>query len=51
VLWACGMGGYGIQTAMGNARFLAGLIHRGMVPADMQDVGLDAKALSPTRYH
>jgi D-arginine dehydrogenase len=45
--WLAGQGGYGIQTAEGMAKFAAGLIFDGKLPAD---IGLDASMLSPARF-
>lgn len=50
VMWVAGLGGYGIQTALGNARYIAGLVHRGVVPEDLSDYGVNAHALSPKRF-
>ncbi len=47
--WLAGQGGYGIMTAPALARFSAGLIVEGSVPADLLTLGLTAQDLSPQR--
>jgi D-arginine dehydrogenase len=48
--WLAGLGGYGIQTAMGNAKLFAGLIHAGTVPDELSRVGFDLAKVSPDRF-
>lgn len=47
--WIAGLGGYGIQTAMGNARVMAALAQGAPPPQDMLDSGLDASKIAPAR--
>jgi len=45
-----GQGGYGIQTAPAMSRLAAALIDGRPVPPDLAELGVDEKALSPTRF-
>jgi D-arginine dehydrogenase len=45
-----GQGGYGIQSAPALARYSAGLILGGDIPADLKAQGLSAADLSPVRF-
>jgi D-arginine dehydrogenase len=47
--WLAGQGGYGIQTAPAVARAAAVLIAGGRLPPEVEDLGVDAGALSPRR--
>ena len=47
--WLAGQGGYGIQTAPSMGRVSAALVAGREVPADLQDFGVSAAALSPAR--
>lgn len=48
--WMAGLGGYGIQTAMGNAKLIAGLVHEGKVPQELKKWGFDESKISPNRF-
>lgn len=48
-IWMAGLGGYGIQTCMGNARMIAGVFKQNL-PEDMLDAGLDPATISPKRF-
>ena len=48
--WLAGLGGYGIQTSLGNARLIAGLVHEGRVPADLEENGLELRVVTPNRF-
>ena len=48
--WLAGQGGYGIQTAPALARLGAALACREALPLDLLSLGLEAAALSPTRF-
>lgn len=47
--WLAGQGGYGFQTAPALSWSAAGLILRGALPPGIEDLGVTAEALSPTR--
>ena len=47
--WLAGQGGFGIMTSPAAARTAASLIVRGSLPADLEELGLTAEQLSPTR--
>ncbi|TPW05639.1 MAG: FAD dependent oxidoreductase [Alphaproteobacteria bacterium] len=48
--WLVGQGGYGIQTAPAMARLAAALaLDRGL-PADLADMGFDARSVAPGRF-
>ena len=47
--WLAGQGGYGIQTSPAMARTAAALALGRGLPADIQDQGVEAAALSPAR--
>jgi D-arginine dehydrogenase len=47
--WLGGQGGYGFQTASAMARLASALISGKSIPADIQDQGVTADALSPAR--
>ncbi len=47
--WLAGQGGYGFQTAPAMARAAASLVDRRDVPAELDDRGVTAAALSPGR--
>lgn len=47
--WLAGQGGYGIQTAPSMGRVSAALAAGQDIPADLQDYGVTAAALSPGR--
>jgi len=49
--WLAGQGGYGIQTAPAMARLAAALIKGRPVPPDLAALGVEEKALSPTRFN
>jgi D-arginine dehydrogenase len=44
------LGGYGIQTAMGNAVCIAGLYHNGQFPEKIIKLGLEPSAICPARF-
>ncbi len=48
--WLAGQGGYGIQTAPSMGRVSAALATGRPVPADIQEYGVRADALSPARF-
>lgn len=48
--WLAGQGGYGFQTAPAIARLAAALISGASVPADIQNLGVTADALAPSRF-
>jgi len=48
--WLAGQGGYGFQTCSAMARAAAALALGRPVPADLQDLGVSAAALSPARF-
>jgi D-arginine dehydrogenase len=48
--WLAGQGGYGFQTASAMARLAGALISAKTIPADIQDQGVTAEALTPARY-
>ncbi len=48
--WLAGQGGYGIQTAPSMGRLTAELAIGHEVPVDLQDLGVQAAALSPARF-
>jgi D-arginine dehydrogenase len=48
--WCAGQGGYGIQTAPAMGRATAALVRGEGLPADIQDEGIEAAALSPARF-
>jgi D-arginine dehydrogenase len=48
--WLAGQGGYGFQTCAAMARTAAALVMGRPVPADLQDLGVTAAALSPARF-
>ncbi|MCB2103047.1 MAG: FAD-binding oxidoreductase, partial [Rhodobacterales bacterium] len=48
--WLAGQGGYGIQTAPAMGRTAAALAAGDPLPADLQDLGVMAAALSPGRF-
>ena len=47
--WLAGQGGYGIQTAPGLGRTVAALARGKPIPADLADLGVDARNLAPHR--
>lgn len=47
--WLAGQGGYGIQTAPSMGRVSAALVAGQDIPGDLQDFGVAAAALSPSR--
>ena len=47
--WLAGQGGTGVQTAPAAARLAASLILREASPRDLQDLGLSADVVSPSR--
>jgi D-arginine dehydrogenase len=47
--WLAGQGGYGIQTAPAMSRFAAALAMHRPIPLDIQEEGLEPRALSPSR--
>jgi D-arginine dehydrogenase len=47
--WFAGQGGYGIQTAPALARAGASLLVEGVLPDDLQDLGLTPQDLAPAR--
>jgi D-arginine dehydrogenase len=47
--WLAGQGGYGIQTAPAVARASAALLLGRPLPADIADLGIDARDLAPDR--
>jgi D-arginine dehydrogenase len=49
LFWLAGQGGYGVMTAPAVAQLAAGLILEGKMPQALQDTGLDAEALAPSR--
>lgn len=48
-VWACGQGGYGIQTAPAAARAIAAIASGKPLPSDIADLGVTKDALSPAR--
>ena len=48
--WLAGQGGYGIQTAPSMGRVSAALAAGDDIPADLQEFGVRAAALSPSRF-
>ncbi len=48
--WLVGQGGYGIQTSPALSRLAAELVRGHGVPADLQDQGVSASDLAPTRF-
>jgi len=48
--WLGGQGGYGIQTAPCMARLAAALAMDETVPSDLEDLGVEAGAISPRRF-
>ncbi len=48
--WLAGQGGYGIQTAPSLGRVSAALACGEGIPADLEDLGVTAAALSPGRF-
>ncbi|MCW5731845.1 MAG: FAD-binding oxidoreductase [Alphaproteobacteria bacterium] len=48
--WLAGQGGYGIQTAPAMGRLVAELARGLPMPADLEDLGARAAALSPARF-
>ncbi len=48
--WLAGQGGYGIQSAPGAGMVAAALLRRGLVPDALAAHGVDARALSPSRF-
>lgn len=47
--WLAGQGGYGIQMAPALARAAAALVAGGSLPADIAELGISERALSPAR--
>jgi D-arginine dehydrogenase len=48
--WLAGQGGYGIETSAAMGRLCASLANRRGVSADLVDLGVTEKALSPARF-
>ena len=47
--WLAGQGGFGIQTAPAMGQVAAALATRSALPAEFEDLGIDALAMSPKR--
>lgn len=47
--WLAAQGGYGIQTAPALSRLVAALVRDGRIPTDLEDLGVTASAVSPSR--
>lgn len=47
--WLAAQGGYGIQTAPALSRVAAALMRDDRIPTDLEDLGVTATALSPSR--
>ncbi len=51
LFWLAGLGGYGIQSALGNAKLTAGLLGpRAAVPEELADMGFKGEVVSPARF-
>ena len=48
--WLAGQGGFGIQTAPSMGRIVAALATGGALPPDLAELGVEAAALSPSRF-
>lgn len=48
--WLVGQGGYGIQTAVALGRLTASLVVDGVTPPELEDLGLLASMMSPSRF-
>lgn len=48
--WLAGQGGYGIQTSPALSRVAAALVAGGGIPDDIAAEGIDAQAISPSRF-
>ena len=48
--WLAGQGGYGIQTAPAAARSAAALALGRSLPIEIQQFGVSAEAMSPSRF-
>ena len=50
LFWLAGQGGYGIQSADGAAQLAASLVLGQPLPAHLQQRGVQAAAMSPSRF-
>lgn len=48
--WCAGQGGVGFQTSAGSARWCAAELGVGAPPPDLDELGFDAAAVSPSRF-